>query len=229
LPAGVDVRIDTEILDEAAKLPAGLRYHLHLPYRDAFQRGFEAGAPVILAPPDHVFSGGLKRCLGRLQPGALMVAGHPRLDWPLAEAVLIGALQGGGGLDAAAILDLAFGDARHPMIDFGLAQANPYWRAERAGDQVKVRFKEPPPLMLDPVPDLIALMDHGAYVGPYETLDHDLVEYAFRQGRLAWVADSEVFLWAELTAPESYNPTIVNTYLTRSSLHFQATPLNWQF
>ncbi|MGB0683490.1 MAG: hypothetical protein ACPGOV_12305 [Magnetovibrionaceae bacterium] len=223
--SGVNVVVDDTLLDRIADLPAGRRYHLHLPYRQAFQAAYEAGRAVLIAPPDHVFGSGLQQQLARLPKGGLLVAGHARIDWekavaPLSEAPCTPA--------NANLVRLSLEDYRHPMVQFGLENPNPYWTANRQGDSVDVRFKEPPPLFIDPVPDLIALMDHGSYIGPYETLDHDLVEYTFRRDRLAWVDSSDAFFWAELTAPEDYAPTTLNLYLTRSSLHFARTPLFWR-
>ena len=61
--------------------------------------------------------------------------------------------------------------------------------------------------------------------GRLETVDHELVEYAYENGRLKFVEDSAQFMWTELTSRNTYNPTLRNAYWTNSSRFLARTPI----
>ena len=226
---GRDIIVDTATIDDILGRPEHPSKLLHGPYRRVLQSAYEQGHPVVIAPPDHFFGFGIERQLARLPRGGLLVAGHPRVDWHTAPALLQDWLATNDGQENATLVKLALCDAPHLMVNYGFEKDNPYWRGTLSENQATVYFKEPPPLLIDPVPDLIGLMDERAYIGPYQALDHDMVEYTYRTDRLAWVDNSDDFFWCELTSPDQYNPTFINLYLTRSSRHFQKLPLTFKF
>lgn len=223
---GIPYTLDTKLLESGR---GWVRNRIHLAVIDQIERAIADEAVVLMAPPDHVFGHGLARAVTSMAPLEYLVAGHPRVDLERGFPAIRRLLAGPDPIDNRTLVDAAMRRFPHHVVTTGLANPQePWWNAEVRRDGFAVRFKEPPPLAFHPTRDLIAVMRGTAYAPPFETIDHDLVDLAWRTGRLRWIADSDEFFWVEYCKMSRNVPTIRNTYwspaarmLARAELRFR--------
>jgi hypothetical protein len=206
---------------------------------DSFKKAVDEDAILVCAGPDHIFHNGLPKIIDSMERNDYFVAPHARVcsqkapqiyDFLLESPVLANDLNNRIGVK------LAIEDLAHPMVVHGINNKNDYWWMDKINDKnlALIFAKEPPPLCIHPSPDMLSVMFGNTVFGRFQSLDHDLVEYAFQKGRLKIVNDSRIFFWTEITEKTQYNPNgkkavIDNGYYPASARALMKTPMSCHF
>jgi hypothetical protein len=187
------------------------------------------GGVVLIAPCDHLWGHGLAAAVAALPPGHTLVCGHPRVSTAHLDtaAAFLRDPALAAGRDNAPLARRCLEEWRHPLVEYGLAHDHYYWRAERFETHWRAYFAEPVPVALRPDAEMLAVLRAGGRYGRLEVYDHELVDWAFRGGRLRAVTDSRELFHAEWTDPAVYNPTICNDWDSAAARHFRRAPLTW--
>lgn len=222
LPIRLDLR--TGLLSSDHDTNAGL---LHAILPAVWQEHEADGCLTLMCQPDHVFGTGLLDVLRRNGPNEYTVCGHPRVDAAdgfaaAAKAFKDGRVRSNPGL-------VALGPLAHPHVTFatGIGSREHWLNAIRLSDRFEVRFKEPPPLCLRVRKDLLSVFSGDPYGGPFEQIDHDIVDLVYRQDRLRVVDDSKDFFWFEFSGNDKNYPTIRNSYWSSAAQYLARKTLTW--
>ncbi len=202
--------VPISLTDEGRANYHALRHiHLNQCIQDAMECAIKQKALLMLAQPDHLFGYGLANILSKMEQGTFLVCGHPRISldkaWPLLQDKMF--------KDNGDLVDFSFRICPHKVTTFGFEFCGTnYWDAVDHGDHYIAWVRDPVPVLIDPTPDLLRFWRLGGYSsfppGNFEMLDHDLVEYSLKHGRLKMVTDSREFYHAELTPDSEHEPTI---------------------
>ncbi len=223
---GIQSIINTQIIP-----PFGnQREALFMALVDAINSAIADDAIIVVAPPDHVFGFGLANVINTMKPYEYVVCGHPRVNERLAQLMIpnfLDKLKKDNVRSNRPLVSLAMSEMPHPMVSHGLCTMEPYWHGFENSEHYSIFFKEPPPLCFHPHPDMFSIILGETWFGRFETLDHDLVDYAFSKKRLRIIDDSEEFFWVELTNENTYNPTIKNDYYSDAAKRLFHRELKW--
>jgi tetratricopeptide (TPR) repeat protein len=228
--AGIETRIDTELLGSGD--PAEARARLHLAVVDQSRRSMEDDAVVIMSPPDHVFGRGLGNVIRAMQPYEYLLCGHPRIAMETASPVLremLASADADETVTNARLVRLAMEEHPHGSVLTGIANPDElWWNSRKDGPDWLTRFKEPPPVAWHPAADMISVMTGQPYYQPFETIDHDIADLMHRTGRLAAVDDSNRFFWVEYCNAGKNLPTIHNRYWSPAARMLSKKELRWR-
>lgn len=193
----------------------------------------EAEATIILAMGDHVYGNGLRRLLEKRHEEYVVCAhGRSRTSAvpQITEFIKHPFLN-------RQFADKNYNEWQHPMVDYGIANPVSYWRATRYDSYIDVYFKEPSPVLFKADLRILDVMEEKRKLGHtiesawgiFETIDHDVVDYYYKNGGLYYCKDSDEFIWTELTNDSIYNPTViqvegVNACWIPSAKFFHQTP-----
>jgi hypothetical protein len=221
-----------ECIVNANMIPASgnQRDYLYLPFLKEMERSIAESSIVVMAQPDHVFGRGLAKIIDAMKPYEYVVCGHPRVSEERGRRRYPEFLsdqlrkKSSGNRD---FVSLAINELTHPMVAHGLMHMEPYWHAIRRQSYLSVYFKEPPPLCFHAHPEMINVVLGDTVFGRFETIDHDLVDFAYQQKRLKIIDDSDEFFWTELTKDDVYNPTIYNKYWSEAARTLFHHELKW--
>ena len=102
-----------------------------------------------------------------------------------------------------------------------------WWKGKKTDHGYTINFKEPPPVLIMPCRDIIAAMVSTGNLGAFERVDHDIVEWVWKNNRLKVISNSEEFFWVEFCKDGRNYPTIMNDYWTNGARHIFKTDLLW--
>ncbi|MCB6182228.1 hypothetical protein LIN78_01485 [Leeia sp. TBRC 13508] len=218
---GIEIEVDTKILNNADSTS---KKYLNIPVEESIIRSYEDGSIVVVAQPDHIFGLGLKNTIDRMNPYDYIVCGHPRVDM---QSIASEYSKLPYFASNEELVKFAMSLHPHPMVQHGLKNQENYWHALENASNYVTYFKEPPPLCFHGSPDMISVMHGDIRYSPFESIDHELVDYMFSQNRLGIVDNSSEFFWCELTDNRVYNPTIRNDYVSAAAKKLGQHPLIW--
>jgi len=199
---------------------------------DAFVKSILNNEIIVFAMPDLIFGSGLSRVIDDMKPGDYVVCPHPRVlmkpEISIFREIMSTELPDIDPLNYG-MVDAAFNQASHNVVKYGLKHTNDYWRAVNLNDRYRVFAKEPPPLCAHITPDFISVLFGNTIFGRFQSVDHDLVNYAFVNERLELIDDSRHFFWAEITGEDEYdlvaNPRMFeNGYFPLSARYLMSSP-----
>lgn len=221
---GVDVHVDTHIMEKSP------RADLFRTLVDVIERAEEEGAIVLMSPPDHIFGDGLADVLVNMDQYDYVVCGHPRIELEACRESLWKHIANGNGvspLDNRQLVTWAVEKHPHCVVKTGMNTNEPWWNCTPSDDGYEVRFKEPPPLAFYATKDLISVILGNGYVPLFGAIDHDIVDFMHRTGRLKWFDDNEDFFWIEYCKKTRNVPTIRNTFWSPAAQMFAKRSLKW--
>lgn len=199
---------------------------------DTVANALREQAIILFCPPDHVFGRGLAKLVRSMKNHQYVVCGHPRITleegYPHIKTLLSDGVSA-RRLRNADLVALAMDRYPHHVTRTrtGVGPKELWWTAKDDGAHYTVRFKEPPPVAFYPSRDIIALMAGAPFAPMFETVDHDLVEFMLRSGRLRAVTDSREFFWIEYCSHFRNYPALRNDYWSHAAQTFANLDLRW--
>ena len=236
-----EVIVDAEILGYEGFEP---RDYLHLTYLDCLEKALESNSMILFAPPDHIFGEGLENLITNTVDGEYAVCGHPRISfekvWSAGnvEKVIFSDKSNKVYRSNTELTIQAFEKYPHMVVKNGIKplsiksapeENSTWWRATKKHDHYAVHFKEPPPVLFCPKRDLIVAMLSEAQMPPFERVDHEIVDWCFKTGRLKVIDDNREFCWLEYCRDTRNYPTIINNYWPKSATEVFKHKLKWYF
>jgi len=220
----IDVRVYAGFLhDDAADNERDIGAYL----TEVWSAHEREGCITVMAQPDHAFGSGLYKILTEFEANQYVVAGHPRVAKETGWAAVAAGFANGSIKDNADLVRISAREHPHVTFRTGL-NANESWiRAVETEKGFTVFFKEPPPLAVQVKKDCLAVLTGSPYGKPFEQIDHDIVDLAYRQDRLRIVTDSREFFWLEMSSDLKSTPTIRNGYWSKAARVLSETPLHW--
>ena len=219
-----EVFIDCGILGSEKSDPRQILYKSLV---DVNQKALETNAIILMAPPDHIFGDGLTDTILNMEPGEYLICGHPRVSKQLVNSTaaynkLSGGLNGAPYRNNRQMAHAAVNSFPHSVVEFGLGhrsdiedgvEPSNWWHGKMVGaTKTEVYFKEPPPLAFYPSHFIDTILTGDGFFPPFERIDHDIVEWFNRLGRLKTIDDNKTFFWAEYCLDSRNNPTIRNNW-----------------
>ncbi len=200
---------------------------LSVPFKESLNRG----VLTVMAPCDHVFGHGLWRTIKDMQPGDYMVCGHPRIETERGLAPMEEFLKQRNDTENLSMVKFCMEQVAHPMVEHGKRTREPYWHTYNRGDHWDTHFAEPPPLAWWGAPYMLNAWSGFVLFGPWEVIDHEMVEHCRQAGKLKWIDDSRQFFWAEFTNHRRYNPAfqppLQSTFRYECMRQLQSAPVQW--
>jgi hypothetical protein len=233
--------INTTILKSEAFDP---REFLHETFIDCVKNGMEKNSIILFAPPDHIFGSGLRELVVESQVDSYIVCPHPRISYENAyESGEYKKLIYKNGLNSSAgyisnteLTTSAINKYAHQIVQYGInpdaidgiKETSYWWNAKKSEDNLLVKFKEPPPVLLYARGDIIAGMLSDGYSSTFERVDHDLVEWMHKTHRLNVLRSNKNFFWVEYCKNGRNIPTLMNGYWPKSAQLIYDMPHIWK-
>lgn len=234
------IEINKEILKSESFEP---REYLHETFIDCIKKSKDDNDIILFAPPDHIFGGGLATLINESNIDSYIICPHPRISYEAAylnskHKELIFKNENNGicnYINNRELARIALLKYPHQIVEYGfnptstdgVLEASYWWSAKMNGTNVEVRFKEPPPVLLYARGDIIAGMLSEGYSSTFERVDHDLVEWMDKSGKLVVNSDNLKFFWVEYCKDTRNIPTIGNGYWPFSAQKIYSTPHIW--
>jgi len=234
------IEINTDILISESFEP---REYLHETFVDCIKKSRNDNDIILFAPPDHIFGEGLASLIYESKVDNYIICPHPRISY---EAVYINSrykeliytdeINGNNGyINNRELARIALFKYPHQIVEYGfnptsvdgISEESYWWSAEKNGKNVEVRFKEPPPVILYARGDIISGMLSEGYSSTFERVDHDLVEWMDKSGKLVVNSNNLKFFWVEYCKNTRNIPTIGNGYWPYSAQKIYLTPHIW--
>jgi len=229
-----DIHINCEILNSEVFSP---REYLHETYLDCLNVAIEENSIILFAPPDHIFGAGLGNLINEIRQNEYVVCPHPRISYEYTNEIggykkLINNTKG-IELNNKEMCRLAVQEYAHSIVNFGFNPGNHegsyWWNASENNGFYSIRFKEPPPILFYATKDIKAAMLSEGFTPPFERVDHDIVDWMFKNNRLVVVNNNESFFWVEYCKDGRNYPTIMNGYWPKSAQVLYSKRNRWSY
>lgn len=233
---GIRYRVNVELLTFSQELYQVLA----LPIIDQIKRSLALRSAVVMALPDAIISGSIHRVISDMKPFETVVCAMPRIDsdvaYPELKRIFSPAEQD-QRLDSREFVRKSMTDFMHPQTHSALISENNCLRYRDQGGYFSARNWAPPPLCFYARPEMLDHMIRNPLCGPtsiasFYTIDHDVVDSAYRSNNLRLIGDSDYFFWAELTKPSRHTDFLAGRksedyYYPESAKHVFAHEFKW--
>ena len=201
---GIAYRVNVELLG----LSQNLYTILALPIIDQVKRSLLLQSIVVMALPDAIIAGSVRRVINDMRPHETVVCAMPRIDSDIAYPELKAHFAGEDAvpLETRDFVRRSMTEFRHPQTYSALVSDTPCLHYRDQGTYYSAHNWAPPPLCFHAREELLEHMLYGPLCGPnsiasFYAVDHDFVDSAWRNGTLRLIDNSDYFFWAEFTGP----------------------------
>lgn len=219
---GLEVFINNTIIDSVSSP----RCQLHLTIQDQIRKSINNKSVIIMAPPDMIFGNGLAGVINNLNVGEYLVCGHPRVSLEQGYEKIKEFLK--TPKTNKEFMKLFVEEVPHFIVQEAKRFKHDYEYMEKNHYGWVMYFKEPPPVAFYGTEEILTEGYKNPYFGNFEVIDHDLPNMFFKQGKLKWIDDSDVFCWGEFTSDKAYTKMITNDWWVESAKFFHTLPLRWR-
>ena len=232
---GIPYRINVELLG----LSQDLYTILSLPIIDQVKRSLAMQSVVVMALPDAIISGSVKRVIDDMKPFETVVCAMPRINSEIAYPALKAHFAGprAQNLDSREFVWASMTTYLHAQTYSALVSDTPCLRYRDCGGYFSAHNWAPPPLCFQARPEMLDHMLRNPLCGPtsiasFYAIDHDFVDSAWRSGNLRLITDSDYFFWAEFTGPTRHAEFLAGRkaedyYYPESARHVFAHEFKW--